>query len=160
MRLKCRFTWLVLQTSKNTSTSIYQYDQSLPALSQSAPNSTIKKKKTQTFAHLITFSKNVSAMFYNHKIWTNLPHVLAAWSGHHTLFTWSWCSMYAKDHGKLHVKLNFGRLCHLNYPQISRVRKSGHIGRDGEQHYSTVQLLGPILVSKGALQIFSYLCIW
>ena len=82
-----------------------------------------EKKCPQTFAHLVNFSNNVSAMFDNHTIllfwleWTNLSHVLAAWSAFRALFTWSRRTTCAKDH----------RLFSLNYPQINKVSTTDHI---------------------------------
>ena len=76
-----------------------------------------RKRSPQTFVHVVNFSKNVPV---NHTIlllwleWTNLSHVLAAWSAFHALFAWSWHTMLAKDHG-------------LFYPQINEVGKSNHM---------------------------------
>ena len=77
------------------------------------PKSTVKKNSPQTFAHLVNFSKNVSAMFDNHTIltieWKTLSHVLAAWLA----------STYC-----LQRILGF---FYLNHPQISGVVKSDRI---------------------------------
>ena len=68
--------------------------------SQSAPGKH-NKKSPQSFAHLMNYSTNVSAMFGNHKIviLTNLSHTLAAWTVFHAQFMWSRHTTCAKDHG-------------------------------------------------------------
>ena len=49
----------------------------LPSQSTPGKQNQFKKKNTYTFAHLVNFSKNVSAMFDSHKILNKLLHVLA-----------------------------------------------------------------------------------
>ena len=69
------------------------------------PESTIKKKSPQAFAHLVNFSKNVCNVWepYNLVIlaieWKKLLNVLAARCAFRALFTWSRLTTCAKDHG-------------------------------------------------------------
>ena len=81
-------------------------DQSLPAQPISIQNVQSRKKAHKPLHTSCISQKNVSAIFDNHTIfiivnmeWTNLSHVLAAWSAFLALFTWSWCATCAKDHG-------------------------------------------------------------
>ena len=85
-------------------------------LSQSASEKHNREKSPQTFAHLVDFSTNVSAMFDNHTIllfwlWNKQTFCMfslaAAWSAFLALFILSWRTTRAKDH----------RLFYLNYPQ-------------------------------------------